>query len=145
MLSAILLVSGALYVASDGVGECYPPPYIADAKNIVFYDFGGYSTQYLKSGEEDRGNPYIIDLDRVEKWCKACKHGTDKIPFNKFDSVSIVARDIDHISDRIPPYFHLYDDQLAIYTAVDKFQFKYFTPIYNWKYTIYKYVNTQLF
>jgi len=130
IMSGILIISGLLYVSSNGVSDFFPPPAFKDDSSIVFQDVHAYANQYLRSNKSASPNPFMIDLLLFQRYCKVCRMGTDSIPYNNFDTFWIVGRRTFDPSKVVPENFVLTETRDAGLTWSDKLQLKYFTPIY---------------
>jgi len=106
---------------------------------VVYRNEFLYSTQYLRRGVEDLPGPYFSGKTLFNANCRVCRMGTREIPFHDFDDVWVVDWSSSNPESRLPSDFVLIEKADTFLTSLDKFQFKYFTPIYTQYPSLFKY------
>jgi hypothetical protein len=129
-LSLVFFSSGLLYVASVRVGDYYPPPSFSRASPVIFQDDFAYSTQYLCKTGDTSWSPFIMDLSGFDKFCRVCKMGTNKIGFDNFLKVWIVAAYDFDPGKLLPPGLWQFRRNEVNLTRWDLLQLRFLTPIW---------------
>ena len=135
--SVLLLVSGLLYVTSNGIADWFPPKYIEEPRPTVYESVFAYSDRYLRSDAANGTVPYFIYMRHFNDYCRVCKMGTDKIPYDKFDSMTVVTLSAS-TATTIPSTFVCSKQDPYGLGWIDSFRFRYFKPIYPWYFSAYQ-------
>jgi hypothetical protein len=127
--SVLLSVSGLLYVTSNGIADYFPSKSLENHHMTVYQSTFAYSDRYLRFDEISGAKPYFTDLSPFASFCRVCQMGTDTIPYDKLDSLTIVAWS-EWKPTNIPSDFICAREDLYGLSWTDRFQFRYFKPIY---------------
>lgn len=130
LFSAALIVSGALFISSKGIGDYFPPPSFEKNPQPVYQNVFAYSTQYMKSPPSERREPLFLDLLPFKKYCRVCMMGLDARN-GYFEGVFdfVVWDDYDLSELKSKGYSVVSKKRLGL-SWLDKVQFSYLTPIY---------------
>ena len=61
VLSAVLLVSGIVFVSSNGISDYFPPPFALEQREHVYENANVFSNQYLRAESDTRQEPQFLD------------------------------------------------------------------------------------
>ena len=128
-VSVLLSVSGLLYVTSNGISDYFPPKSLEGHHPTAYESVFAYSDRYLRSHEVRGAKPYFTDIRPFAIFCRVCEMGTDKIPYDELDSLTVVAWS-DWKPTTIPSRFVCSKQDAYGLSWTDRFQFRYFHPIY---------------
>jgi hypothetical protein len=135
-LSVILSVSGVLYLTSNGIGDYFPTKAFRNNYPIVYQSIFAYPDNYLRFGEAEGAQPYFTDSRPFATFCRVCKMGTDKIPYNEFSTLQVFTWSDQPLA--IPSYFTCTKSEEYGLSWTDRFQFRYFSPIYPLHFSAYQ-------
>jgi hypothetical protein len=135
-LSVILSVSGVLYLTSNGIGDYFPAKSFKDDVPTVYQSVFTYSDKYLRFGEAEGAQPYFTDTRPFATFCRVCEMGTDKIPYNEFSTLQVFTWSDQPLA--IPSAFACTKLEEYGLSWTDRFQFRYFNPIYPFHFTAYQ-------
>jgi hypothetical protein len=127
--SVLLSVSGLLYVTSNGITDYFPPKSLKGYYPTAYENVFAYSDRYLRSDKGLGEGPYFTDMDPFDGYCRVCKMGTNKIPYDELESLTVVAWSV-WKPTTIPSGFVCSRQGAYGLSWTDRFQFKYFRPIY---------------
>jgi hypothetical protein len=142
VISIALTISGVIYISSKGVAECYPPPSVEEISPVVFQDVHAYSSQYLCNIKHRFEKPIIVDQSKFVTSCRICRVNTRNVQLQNYDRIWLVGAYNFDTNDLIPADFILFKKEVNL-SWLDRFQFKYFTPIYPLRYAIFEYHRTK--
>jgi hypothetical protein len=141
-ISALLFISGLLFIFSGAVDGSYPPPKVENKIPVVFSSALSYSTQYLRSQDQTNEYPYLLDFTHFKDFCRVCEMGTDQIPFQDFDSFQLVAENGFGYQDYIPVSFKLSDSNEIYQFRIEKYCYRYLKPVRQIRFGTYHFVRT---
>ena len=127
--SVLLSVSGLLYITSNGIADWFPPKSLEAPQPTVYESVLAYSDRYLHSDKVHGTGPYFIDMREFDHFCRVCKMGIDRIPYDGLDSLTVLAWS-DWKPIAIPSEFVCSGQNAYGLSWTDRFQFRYFSPIY---------------
>ena len=138
-LSAILVISGIIYISSIAVSDYFPPPSVKDDKPAVYQNLRAYSSDYLRNVNEESPEPFVIDFAFSRQYCRVCEIGTDSIPFDIFDTFRLIGKAEYDPGEIVPKTFILTEAKVVNFTLTDRFQFAYFHPVYPNYFKVFEY------
>lgn len=128
-LSVILSVSGLLYITSNGIADYFPPKSLKGHRPTAYENVFAYSDRYLRFHQIDDTEAYFTDMLPFDGYCRVCKMGTGKIPYDELGSLTVVAWSV-WKPVAIPSAFVCSKEDPYGLSWTDRFQFKYFRPVY---------------
>lgn len=138
-ISILFLISGFQYSISNAVDDYFPPSVVNKGSLLIFQDEFAYSTQYLRSQNKNSINPYFLDNSSFLKFCRVCSMGTTIIPFQNFNEFYLIARNDSKVQSRIPSNFILSNKRLMNLNFLDRFFFRFLSPVHPFYYELYFY------
>ncbi len=139
LISLVMVMSGILFLLSASLEDNYPAPHTVGKQPIIYQNAFAYATDYFYATTKD-SEPYMIDFTPFDKFCRICRIGTADIPYEQMDSVWVVYRSRNTPVPEIPPSFSMVSREETNLTRLDRFGFKYLTPVYHRRYALYKFV-----
>ena len=97
----------------------------------------GRALPRLRFDEVRNANPYFTNMSSFASFCRVCKMGTDKIPYDELDSLTVVSWS-EWKPAAIPSQFVCSKQDPYGLSWTDRFQFKYFRPIYPRHFSAYR-------
>lgn len=134
-MALIMICSGLVYTASNGVFLYYPPATVSGPGPVVFSDVYSWANQYFHTDPEARQQPWIIDPSNFETSCRVCRMGAERVPWEQFEEVRVVGPANRDPREAVPGGFRLIDREIHL-SALDDLQFALLHPIYSQRYTV---------
>ncbi len=139
VMSVVMVISGILFLQSAALEDNYPAPYSGGKQPIIYQDIFAFATDYFYAPIRNH-EPYMLDFTPFDKFCRVCRIGVPDIPYDQMDSLWVIYRSRNKPIQELPPVFSRVSQEESNLTWVDKFGFKYLTPVYHRRYAIYKFV-----
>jgi hypothetical protein len=127
-LALLMIVSGLMYTASNGLSYSYPPPAVTGGGPVVFTTVNSYSTHYLRCDALRGEEAYILDDLMFERSCRVCRMGTDQVPFDQMERYLLVWLVLHDPLEAVPAT-HVPIGEEPHLSRLDRLQFAALTPL----------------
>jgi hypothetical protein len=99
----------------------------------VFQDEFAYATQYFSAHTMRNEQPPLLIDPKFDQFCRVCRMGTSDIPYGDYDGFVLLANAFNPFSS-LPADFRLVKQTNISLRPLDRFQLRYFTAVYNYRY-----------
>ncbi|MEZ4599390.1 MAG: hypothetical protein R2940_06335 [Syntrophotaleaceae bacterium] len=147
ILSIILIISGVIYLSSNGIAENYPPPVIDNSGKFIFQDYSSYANQYIKKFPNILQDPVFLDVSAAYKSCRVCAMGTKIETITSGKKIFILGREDGFNLSEFKNLNGLVLNKKCVVglSFSDKIQFKYLTPIRTWRHSIFEFEKLDIY
>lgn len=140
VVSLVFLVSGILFVSSNGLGDYFPPPTIENKTPVIYEDVFSYSNQYMRKASGASDEPKFLSMYPFKKYCRRCWMGTEFNEAGKENTINIVGwHDFANSSRYAGSNCILRTQRVMNLTWSDRFQFSYFLPLFPRRFSLFEY------
>lgn len=138
LLAALMALSGVLFAGSASLDSIYPAGRSAD-RPVVFQNTHTVATHYLTTPPERVAPLYFLDMGFFEASCRICTMGTTAVPFAEWDAFTLVGYR-EYAQEHPPPSgFELVTREEVPLSALDRWQFRWLTPVHDRDYAVFHY------
>jgi hypothetical protein len=134
-LALLMICSGLVYTASNGLFLYYPPPAVEGTEPVVFADVYSYSNHYFHRDARTGIEPYIIDQQNFVSSCRVCRMGSDHVPWERFHRFLLVGPANKDPRALVPEQFRMVGEEVHL-SRLDLLQFGLLHPIYTQRYAV---------
>ena len=140
VVSLVFLVSGILFVSSNGLGDYFPPPTIEKRTAVIYEDVFSYANQYMRKARGVSDEPKFLSMYPFKKYCRRCWMGTEFSEAGKDTTINIVGwYNFANFSRYAVSNCTLKAKRDMSLTWSDRFQFSHFIPIYPRRFSLFEY------
>lgn len=128
VLAGLMICSGLIYTASNGLVLYYPPPAVSGPDPVVFADVYSYSNHYFHRDAGTGKTPWIVDQQNFVSSCRVCRMGRAHVPWQRFQRFRLVEPVHLDLKTPVPGQFEKLGEEIHL-SRMDRLQFHWLTPI----------------